>query len=49
MQIVKKSGALRVYAGDGMVCGLFIGENIKTGKMSLWCDTKKIKLCECIY
>ena len=49
MQIVKKSGALRVYVGDGMARGLFIGENVKTGKMSLWSDTKTIKLCDCIY
>ena len=50
MTILKTKGALRVYAGDGMARGLFIGENIKTGRVSYWATSAAdIKLGDCIY
>ena len=49
MQIIKTNGALRIYAGADVSRGLFIGENTKTGKMSLWCDNDKITLKDCKY
>ena len=49
MQIIKTKGNLRLYAGADCATGLFIAENIKTGKMSLWSSDKNIKLSECKY
>lgn len=49
MTIIKERGHLRIYAGADMAHGLFIGENTKTGKMSLWDNTPNIQLKDCIY
>jgi hypothetical protein len=49
MTIIKERGHLRIYAGADMARGLFIGENTKTGKMSLWDNTPNIQLKDCIY
>lgn len=49
MKIIKQTKNLKIYAGDGMSRGLYIGENIKTGKSSLWDNTPNIKLQDCIY
>ena len=49
MIIVKETKNLRIYAGDGMSRGLFFGENKNTGKISLWNNTNRIQLKDCIY
>lgn len=48
MRIVKQRGNLLIYAGDGMARGLYIAENIKTGKMSNWSNKPQFKLSDCI-
>lgn len=49
MQIIKKKGNLCIYAGDGAARGLYIAENIKTGKMSLWDNSPNFTLKDCIH
>lgn len=49
MQIIKQKGNLRIFAGDGMARGLYIAENIKTGKCSLWDNSPRFTLKDCVY
>lgn len=47
MKIIRERGNLRIYAGDGMARGLFIAENKKTGKSSLWNNKPQFTLADC--
>lgn len=50
MQILREKGNLRIYKGDGMACGLYRAENIKTGKLSLWDNNPRgFRLRDCKY
>jgi len=49
MKIIKTKGNLRIFAGDGMARGLFIAENIKTGRVSLWDNCPQFNLSDCKY
>lgn len=49
MKIIKQTKNLKIFAGDGMARGLFMAENIKTGRVSLWDNCPRFNLSDCKY
>lgn len=47
MHIFKQKGILRIY--EDTLGGLYMAENIKTGKISNWDNRPNFKLSDCKY